>query len=510
MRILLKYFITYLAIAYPFILIGQKTIDFNYFKRSGTVDMRLYVMIEGQKSELPFNDTVNLENRSDINQFIIEFSNLNIGLDKKSKQLKQARDKTDYYLYFLPDASSITNATESLKLEGISNEASLSDATTDKANKSVEIIYTYYNTGDKDKQSEIQFTFRIESYEGKRPLKPEDKGLTVVKLATIVHPNYKHLEAKSVLSMESDSYSSFIASDNMTMKNNIARQYVQKYNGLNEERTEEMILFLKNIDSILHPDDVEKLLFDKIIKFCLNEKEPQRCSDYCNDYQDLVYDDPEQYSGRYLEQAYFVRLQLLSNKPDGQWVEMCERFLEKFPTSSKVSLIKQYISDFERKLEEKKKEALPVYGGVRSPFGQSVENEVVEEEIDIEEDIQELSREDFAIIDEHEGNTGVTVRTGGYAKEGYVVEFIRTEDQSLSYNPSFLGNSYSIKLTEVEGVDLANGKYKINIYTKKNRQHLTSSLFTYNVTSVPAEIKYLLLVGSLYIGYLLYGKYIKI
>jgi antitoxin component YwqK of YwqJK toxin-antitoxin module len=72
------------------------------------------------------------------------------------------------------------------------------------------------------------------------------------------------------------------------------------------------------------------------------------------------------------------------------------------------------------------------------------------------------------------------------------------------------GNKKSINLDEAKKGKLKAGNYKISVFSKVDRQLMETSTVSYRAKKVPEEIKYLLTVGCLFLGFASYKKYLKL
>lgn len=494
--------------------LGQKTIDFEYFRRAGRVDVSLYVKTPQKKSFIPYSRSIVLENTSEEQFFIIELSNLKLGLDKETGSIKQEKDTESYSLLVSQDPSAITMSTEALQFHSITNGGLLSDQSTSNANKKISIYYAFHNLTSADVISDIQIKFNVESNPGFRPIKEEHKGGDLLKYNITVKSNQKYQQQISLSKKENEIYSNFVSSNQKAYKIKFAQLYVQHFLGANEQRTIEIQEYLSTVNQFINPINHDKEIFKKIIQFCVNERELNRCHTLCTEYQDLVWDSPNNYAGNYLERAFFYRIELYSETPNLQWLEWCKKYLQKFPSASESPKVRAYISEYESELESQKKAARnsftqPSFGGQNYFSTQEKEGIDTEDFVEIE-DIKLPTKEDWASIFPFNDNSGVTIRTGGISSEGYVVEFKDMSDQRIKYDPSFLGEKISITLDEALEGKLSSGKYKISVYSKINRQLLASNTIKYRSTSIPAELRYIFMVGCIALGFISYKKYFKL
>lgn len=506
-----------LLISLPTFCFTQKTIDFEYFRRAGKVDINYYVKNDLTKIAVPVQHEITLENTSENQYFIIELSNLRLGLDKSTLELKQKKDASNYMVHVPLDPSSITLSTESLNFSSITNDGMLADVSTDRANKKIELYYEYKNALVNPSVSDLQIKFKVEALEGYRPLKEEHKGGAIIKCKIIVKPNEHYHQRKEMASAENKLFLNYKEASETAYKIKYAREYVSNYPGVNQERLDEIQGFLSNMANIINPIDYDKKIYEQIIKFCIDEQEKQRCENLCAQYQDFVWDNPKQYKGTFLERAYYYRIQLFSDTPNQQWVNWCEKYLHKFPSSKDRYTVESLRDDYLQNIEnQKNKSQRPAFTGnygVGLAKSEPQSNpEEPDELLEIEEEEEPLlpQKEDWAKILINENNSHVTIRTGGLSAAGYVVEFKHIADQLVKYDPSFVGEKKSWELDEVLEGKLKAGDYKISVYSTKNRETLATTTIDYYSTKLPQELTYVLMVSCIALGFFSYKKYVKL
>jgi len=441
-------------------------------------------------------------------------TNLKLGLDKGTGSVKQEKDSESYSLFVSQEPSSLTMSTESLQFHSISNGGLLSDQSTSNANKKMSIYYSFHNLTSSNITSDIQIKFNVESNAGSRPLKPEHKGGDFLKYNITVKSNQNYQRQLALSQKENEIYTNFISSNQKAYKVKFARLYAEHFLGANEKRTLEIQEYLAGVNQFINPINHDKEIFKKIVQFCVDERELNRCHILCTEYQDFVWDNPKHYKGNYLERAFFYRIELYSDTPNLQWLDWCKKYLQKFSNSSDSGKVRALKDKYEAELESQKREAQsnlsqPSFG--RQNYFSSPEKEPLEsKEFQENEDIIIPTKEDWASIFPFNDNSGVTIRTGGISKEGYVVEFKDLSDQRIKYDPSFLGEKMTINLDDALEGKLGSGKYKISIYSKINRQLLTTNTIRYRSTSIPAELRYIFMVGCIALGFISYKKYFKL
>lgn len=493
----------------------QHTVDFEYFRRSAKVDVHYFIKNNSGKTPLPNSSTFTLENSSEEQYFIIEFSNLKLGLDK-SGNVKQKKDLEDYFMYIPQDPLSLTVSTEFLQFQSMTNEGYLSDVNTDKANKKVAVYYGFHNNTPTSVTTDLQLKFHIETIEGSRPLKAEHKGGSVIKCQLSIKSNEHYYKQLEHASNENKLYTNFINAQQNAYKIKYARQYLDKFRGINQDRIEEITNYLANVNDYINPLDHDKLMYKQIVKFCVTEKEKERCHSLCTQYQNSVWDNPNEYNGNFLEQSFLHRIELFSDNTNAQWGEYCKKFLYKYPQSQYSYKIQRMYDEYLAEVDLRKnppKQYLQQSNLVRTPHKRKelVEPEFgIEMEMEMEEELVIPVKEDWASILIHDDNTGVIIRTGGIAEEGYVVEFKDNSDQLIKYDPSFLGEEMSIDLDAVLDGKFKPGDYKVSIFSKIDRKMMASNSIHYNSTKLPPEIKYLLTVGFIVLLYFVYKNYIKL
>ncbi len=497
------------------IMSSQTTLNFDYFRRSGKVDVAYYIKTPTGKHKLKGNTEFTLPNISEEQFFVIEFSNLQLGLDKNSGNLKQKKDAEHYFLHIPQDPLSMTISTDNLHLANISNDGYLSDQSTDMANKKVAVFYKYFNNGSSVELSNIQLKFQIESVEGAKPLKAEHKGGSVIKSTLNIEPNKEYHQQMRFASEENNLYQSFSNEQQVAYKISHAKNYLDTYAGINEERSTELSQYLHSVSEFINPENYDEKLYNTIVKFCVQEKEVDRCINLCNAYQDHVYDEPDKYSGQYLEKAFYHRIELLSDSPNKQWEQYCNKFLFKFTNSTYAVTVRNWRDKYLADLESKKFSAKGENKQSINMLLPKDNNEEVSIDVDViyDQEQDELSlpvKEDFARILIHEDNSKVTIQTGGEAKEGYVVKFTSSTNNSVEYDPSFEEEKILFDLDKIKKGKFPEGKYKVSVYNKITSQLMASKDIHYNSSKLPQEAKYLMTVGCLVLGLYSYKKYIKL
>lgn len=494
----------------------QNTIDFEYFRRAGKVDVNYYVKNEQSKSKIPVQHEVTLENTSEHQYFIVELSNLRLGLDKNTSEQKQIKDAINYMVHVPIDPSSITLNTESLKFSNITNDGLLAAMSTDKANKKIEIYYEYKNTLAVNSISDLQIKFKVEAIEGYRPLKEEHKGGEIIKCKITVKPNEHYHQQKEIATAENKLFSNYLNASETAYKIKYARDYLSKFPNSNQDRLEDIQVFLSAMASYINPIDHDKKMYKQIIKFCVDEQEKSRCQTLCTQYQDFVWDEPQHYKGTYLERAYLHRIQLFADSPNQEWLSWCEKYIQKFPSSKDSYAVQTLKDEYLQSIEDQKNKSRSPFIQRSTPsYNQADIKELTIDSIDVadievEEEILIPQKKDWATILIHDDKSGIIVRTGGLSAEGYVVEFRNVTDQLVEYDPSFVGEKESVELDEVLDGRFKDGHYKISVFSKMDRQLLDTNMIEYNSTKLSPEFTYILLVSFIALGFFSYKKYYKL
>jgi len=509
-------FLILFMMAFPTILICQSAVTFDYFRRSGKVDVRYYVKNENGKQPLHGVSNFKLPNSSEEQFFIIEFSNLTLGMDKNKRGVKQKKDAEDYILYIPQDPLSMTVSGENLHLSNVTNNGFLSDESTDKANKSVSVFYQFFNHSNSIVNADFQIKFIIDAAEGAKPLKPEHKGGKVIKCTLNIEPNKSYHQQVELASEENNMYQIFVNESKIAYKINHARNYLNKFNTVNEQRANELKHYLSSVSDFINPKDYDKIIFSKIAQFCAKEKEVERCSNICTQYQDLVWDEPDNYTGQYLEKSFFYRIKLLSENPTNQWLTYCEKFLYKFPQSPHHYAVSQLAANYKSEIEAEKK----VYITKQNNFSYSntQTTSISDEFVNVTESNEEEDefipllpeKKDYAIILINENNDEITIQTEGVSSEGYVVEFKDQSDQHIEHDPSFIGKKVLYKLDDIKKKQFRSGKYKISVFSKMDKKIMASTTITYRSTKIPPKVSYILTISCFVLGFYGYKRYIKL
>lgn len=512
----MKHFIVQLILilSVPTLCFGQRTIDFEYFRRAGKVDLQYFIKNSSGKISLPYSESITLENTSEEQYFIIELSNLKLGLDKTTGDVKQKKDSENYGLVVPNNPESLTISTENLEFHSITNNGSLSDVTTTYANKKISIYYIFKNDTSGDIHSDLQIRFMIDANEGYRPLKEEHKGGEIISCNITVKSNEIYQSQLEAQKMENQLYQNYVIATEQAYKIKFAREYIDRFEGKNKDRSNEMREYLIHVDQYINPINYDKKLFEKIVQFCINEKELNRCNTLCTQYQDLVWDEPENYKGDYLERAFLSRIELFAEVPNMQWVEWCNKYIQKYPYSSKRRKVESLREEYKAKLKAQKKSSgksfsQPTFASLSYSEKKADETEITDVVIEMEE-IKMPEKVDWASIVVHEDNKGVSVRTGGISSGGYVIEFRDLSDQHIEHDPSFNEEKAVIDLDKARDGKFKSGQYKISVFSKLDRQLLDTNMISYRSTKIPGELQYILMVSCLALGFFSYKRYLKL